>query len=309
MDSFFTSVSESFEKLARDFKQAVDKIGSDYNRSTKVAQRAKTAKSCGIVSERDAGLTSFPEYVCELGERAKVVDISANRIGAIPDDIKHLTKTQKLNLSCNVIAAVPIALCVSLVNLKVLNLSRNKLRAVPTEIGSLTKLEELTLADNKINELPPTVSKLGKLTRLNLARNELEERSELDDQKKEDVSNPKNKISGLAYLGYCPNLQTLTLDGNPNIETLPTELGLCTKLTTLSCDDTKLKTIPNEILTGCVKLCNLSMKGTRVDVNLMRNTPGYDAFDERRVKSRNKQIAGNVLVGGLDDVVGENQKR
>jgi hypothetical protein len=51
------------------------------------------------------------------------------------------------------------------------------------------------------------------------------------------------------------------------------------------------------------------MKGTRVDVNLMRNTPGYDAFDERRVKSRNKQIAGNVLVGGLDDVVGENQKR
>ena len=85
--------------------------------------------------------------------------------------------------------------------------------------------------------------------------------------------------------------------------------GGAPSLLTLSCDDTKLKTIPNEILTGCVKLCNLSMKGTRVDVNLMRNTPGYDAFDERRVKSRNKQIAGNVLVGGLDDVVGENQKR
>ena len=57
-------------------------------------KRAETARKTGIVTERNASLSAFPEYVCELGETAKVVDVSGNTITALPQALARLTRVQ-----------------------------------------------------------------------------------------------------------------------------------------------------------------------------------------------------------------------
>ena len=61
MDAFFAQVQEGFEKLGRDISVAVDKLGSDYNRANGALKRAETARKTGIVTERNASLSAFPE--------------------------------------------------------------------------------------------------------------------------------------------------------------------------------------------------------------------------------------------------------
>jgi Leucine-rich repeat (LRR) protein len=306
MESFFASVTSSFEKLGNDFSQAVDKLGSDYNRSANSERRQETARKTGIVSERNTGLTVFPTYVCDLGDKAKVVDLGGNKINTVPEDIRNLTRVQKLNLAANALTEIPQSLCLGMGNLKVLRLEKNGLLKVPLVIGSLVKLEELWLADNKLTQLPPSVSQLQRLRILNLARNELVEHLSRDDDEK-DVADAKN-FSGVEYLGYCANLTSLTLDGNAGFETLPPSLGGLAKLKTLSCDATSVQSVPKEVFKGCTALTFLSLKRCPVNVNELRLTPGFAEFDARRVQSRNKQIAGNVFSDG-DDLLGDNDNK
>ena len=41
----------------------------------------------------------------------------------------------------------------------------------------------------------------------------------------------------------------------------------------------------------------------------LRAVGGFDAFDARRARSRDKQIACDVLGSGMDDVLGTNEKK
>ena len=121
MDAFFASVAESFDKLGRDIAATFDRVGVDYNRSTSAAQRAETAAKTGIVSEHDAGLSSLPSYVVELGARARVVDVSANAVAALPENLGALVKAHKLNAARNALVSLPESLC-SMASLRVLRL-------------------------------------------------------------------------------------------------------------------------------------------------------------------------------------------
>jgi hypothetical protein len=105
MDAFFAQVQEGFEKLGRDISVAVDKLGSDYNRANGALKRAETARKTGIVTERNARLSAFPEYVCELGEAAKVVDVSENAIASLPRALAGLTRVHRLCASHNALVS------------------------------------------------------------------------------------------------------------------------------------------------------------------------------------------------------------
>ena len=95
MDSIFAQIQEGFEKIGRDISVAVDKLGSDYNRANGALKRAETARKTGIVTERNASLSAFPEYVCELGEAAKVVDVGGNAIATLPQALAGLTRVHR----------------------------------------------------------------------------------------------------------------------------------------------------------------------------------------------------------------------
>ena len=310
MDAFFAQIQEGFEKLGRDISVAVDKLGSDYNRANGLLKRAETARKTGIVTERNASLSAFPEYVCELGEAAKVVDVSGNAIAALPQALAGLTRVHRLCASHNAIVALPPGLCVGWgTSLKVLRLERNKLASLPPDLGELARLEELWLSDNEIASLPASIAKLGKLRRLRLARNRLR----FDETPRARAANPGPETdadTSLRFLGSCAAVRELVLDGNPGITRVPTAFGALTKLETLSLDDTRVRVVPHELFEGCAALKSLSLKNAPVaeDAAALRATRGFVAFDARRARSRDKQIAGNVLLSGMDEIAGMNPK-
>ena len=315
MDAFFAQVQEGFEKLGRDISVAVDKLGSDYNRANGALKRAETARKTGIVTERNARLSAFPEYVCELGEAAKVVDVSENAIASLPRALAGLTRVHRLCASHNALVALPQDLCGGWVSLKVLRLERNKLASLPPDLGELARLEELWLSDNQIESLPSSVAKLKRLRTVRLARNRLRFDDVDDDADDDDDGDDENKKKrSLRFLGACADARELVLDGNPGIARVPASFGALAKLETLSLDDTFVATVPAAVFEGCVSLKRLSLKKTRLarDENAaakLRAVAGFDAFDARRARSRDKQIACDVLGSGMDDVLGTNETK
>jgi hypothetical protein len=320
MDAFFAQVQEGFEKLGRDISVAVDKLGSDYNRANGALKRAETARKTGIVTERNARLSAFPEYVCELGEAAKVVDVSENAIASLPRALAGLTRVHRLCASHNALTALPQGLCGRWVSLKVLRLERNKLASLPPDLGELARLEELWLSDNQIESLPASVAKLKRLRTVRLARNRLrfDDDDDADDDDvdadDDDDDDEKKKKRSLRFLGACADARELVLDGNPGIARVPASFGALAKLETLSLDDTRVATVPAAVFEGCVSLKRLSLKKTRIarDENAaakLRAVAGFDAFDARRARSRDKQIACDVLGSGMDDVLGTNETK
>lgn len=304
MDAIFAQIQEGFEKIGRDISVAVDKLGSDYNRANGALKRAETARKTGIVTERNASLSAFPEYVCELGETAKVVDVSGNTITALPQALARLTRVHRLCASHNALFAVPPGLCAGWVSLKVLRLEGNKLASLPPDLGELARLEELWLSDNEIVSLPASVAKLVRLRRLRLARNRL--RFDRD-----ETSSASDENTSLRFLGSCAAARELALDGNPGIARVPSSFGALANLETLSLDDTRVAVVPAEVFEGCVALTRLSLRNTPAAENAaaLRAVRGFAAFDARRARSRDKQIAGNVLVSGMDDIAGTNVSR
>ena len=304
MDAIFAQIQEGFEKIGRDISVAVDKLGSDYNRANGALKRAETARKTGIVTERNASLSAFPEYVCELGETAKVVDVSGNTITALPQALARLTRVHRLCASHNALFAVPPGLCAGWVSLKVLRLEGNKLASLPPDLGELARLDELWLSDNEIVSLPASVAKLVRLRRLRLARNRL--RFDGD-----ETSSASDENTSLRFLGSCAAARELALDGNPGIARVPSSFGALANLETLSLDDTRVAVVPSEVFEGCVALTRLSLRNTPAAENAaaLRAVRGFAAFDARRARSRDKQIAGNVLVSGMDDIVGTNVSR
>lgn len=292
MDAFFASVAESFDKLGRDIAATFDRVGVDYNRSTSAAQRAETAAKTGIVSEHDAGLSSLPSYVVELGARARVVDVSSNAIAALPENLGALVKAHKLNAARNALLSLPPSVC-SMASLRVLRLEGNRLESLPARLGDLARLEELSLADNRIAALPTSVAALRKLSRLDLSRNRLATFSDDDGA----------DASGLAHLAGCASLTEIRLDGNVNVTRLPAGWGGLNRLRMLSCDGAGVREVPGRLLAGCEALDALSLRGCPIDVEAFKATDGYDAFEARRRKFRDKQIESGVMLGpgGLDD--------
>lgn len=307
MDAIFAQIQEGFEKIGRDISVAVDKLGSDYNRANGALKRAETARKTGIVTERNARLSAFPEYVCELGETAKVVDVSGNTITALPQALARLTRVHRLCASHNALFAVPPGLCAGWVSLKVLRLEGNKLASLPPDLGELARLEELWLSDNEIVSLPASVAKLVRLRRLRLARNRLR----FDPDEKSPATDDESESTSLRFLGSCAAARELALDGNPGIARVPSSFGALANLETLSLDDTRVAVVPAEVFEGCVALTRLSLRNTPAaeDAAALRAVRGFAAFDARRVRSRDKQIAGNVLVSGMDDIVGTNPRK
>jgi Leucine-rich repeat (LRR) protein len=105
-----------------------------------------------IVDLSNQGLTSLPKYILERTD-IEELDISGNNMtGALPAEIRHLSRLRVLNASNNQFTGVPAEVG-QLRNLQVLDYSNNQLTGLPYELGNLKSLKVLDLSGNDYSEL------------------------------------------------------------------------------------------------------------------------------------------------------------
>jgi Leucine-rich repeat (LRR) protein len=181
----------------------------------------------------DLGSNGMEGIPTEMGllTRLKVLDLAFNELAVLPTELQGLTQLQRLDISHNQLASLPKGI-ERWSNLGTLCAMWNKLSSLPTEIGMLKALNTLDVSSNQLASLPTEVGQLASLKTLHCTWNQL-------------TSIPTD-IGQLSS-----TLERLHLGSNPlltNTRTsIPSELGLLTKLERLGLDRSKVASIPSEI--------------------------------------------------------------
>jgi hypothetical protein len=137
---------------------------------------------------RRCGLDEFPREIFELADTLTMLDLSGNRLRALPEDLPRLLALRILFCSDNAFETLPAALgqCAHLdivgfkanaiehvpaealpSGLRWLILSDNRIAALPETLGACRRLQKLALAGNRLTALP---AGLGRCERLELVR-------------------------------------------------------------------------------------------------------------------------------------------
>ncbi len=177
-----------------------------------------------------------------------LLDLSGNKLTALPKEIGELKKLQKLELSQNQLTALPKEIA-ELKNLQDLNLQNNQLTELPKEIAELKNLQRLYLGSNQLTVLPKEISELKNLKTLDLNDNKLtsipKEIAELKNLLEFYLT--LNQLTALPKeIAELKNLQALALGGN-QLMTLPKEIVELKNLQTLYLYDNQLTALPKEI--------------------------------------------------------------
>ena len=141
-----------------------------------------------------AGLTEFPTEIFTLADSLEILNLSGNRLAALPADLARLHRLEVLFCSDNQFTALPEVLgqCPRLhmvgfkankirtvlaaalpLSLRWLILTDNELTSLPPEIGQCQHLQKLMLAGNRLAALPATLAHCTRLELLRIAANQL----------------------------------------------------------------------------------------------------------------------------------------
>jgi hypothetical protein len=110
--------------------------------------------------------------LCETEQNVLSLDLSKNRLAALPREISLLQSVTWLSLSSNNLRSIPASIG-ELTALKKLVLSGNMVSLLPPTFGRLNSLKELDLSSNRLLSLPLEIGMLSALVELNLAHNKL----------------------------------------------------------------------------------------------------------------------------------------
>lgn len=156
-------------------------------RTGKLTDRKELHLSCG--------LEEFPREILDLSETLEVLDLSGNRLDALPDDFHRLRKLRIVFFSDNLFEIVPrvLAQCPDLemvgfkscriksidahalpAKLRWLILTDNRLEMLPESIGNHPRLQKLMLAGNRLRSLPPQLRDCTNLELVRISANRLD---------------------------------------------------------------------------------------------------------------------------------------
>lgn len=174
------------------------------------------------------GAGQLPSSFADAFARLRYIDLSRNRLVALPPEIGRLAALESLRLHDNQLVRLPPELG-NLQLLRQLSLGANRLRELPPETARLTRLCYLDLHGNQLRELPPGFSQLsGSLSYLLLHDNQLD------------------LVTCGHYMGAMQNLTILTLQGNL-LPSVPDAIWRLPKLTVLALDDNAITSVPDAI--------------------------------------------------------------
>ena len=144
---------------------------------------------------RGADLAELPPEVFTLADTLEHLDLSNNRLAALPDDLPRLRRLRVLFASNNRFTTLPAALgrCASLdlvgfksnaiedvpedalpATLRWLILTDNRVAAMPESLGRCPGMQKLMLAGNRLAALPSSIGDCTKLELLRIAANRFE---------------------------------------------------------------------------------------------------------------------------------------
>lgn len=162
------------------------------------------------------GLETFPEEIFDLADSLEILDLSGNRLGALPDDLPRLEKLQIVFCSDNQFTRLPEVLG-QCPRLSMIGFKANAIEQVPATALPAT-LRWLTLTDNRIGRLPDDIGRCAALQKLMLAGNRLRElpASLADCRRLELLRIAANRLDALPDgLLALPRLAWLAYAGNP----------------------------------------------------------------------------------------------
>ena len=144
---------------------------------------------------RHCGLEEFPREIFALADTLTMLDLSGNRLRALPDDLPRLHRLRILFCSNNPFETLPAVLgrCKSLdiigfkanaishvpadalpAVLRWLILSDNRIAQLPETLGRCHRLQKLALAGNRLATLPASIARCERLELLRLSANRFE---------------------------------------------------------------------------------------------------------------------------------------
>jgi len=140
---------------------------------------------------RNFDLEEFPPEIFELADTLQSLDLSGNRLRALPDDLPRLRELRTLFCSNNPFTALPAVLgrCE---RLDLVGFKANAIEHVPAE-SLPERLRWLILSDNRVESLPATLGQRPLLQKLALAG---------------------NRLSALPDLARCERLELVRLSAN-----------------------------------------------------------------------------------------------
>ena len=120
---------------------------------------------------RRCALDEFPREIFALADTLTMLDLSGNRLRALPDDLARLRALRTLFCSNNLFETLPAVLG-SCPELDLVGFKANAIAQVPVEALS-AKLRWLILSDNRVAAMPETLGDCRGLRKLALAGNRL----------------------------------------------------------------------------------------------------------------------------------------
>ncbi|XP_039274110.2 uncharacterized protein LOC120348063 isoform X2 [Styela clava] len=154
----------------------------------------------------------FPKTLCCRLKNLSVLNLSRNKIPAIPRSITELKNLEDLDLSHNLITEIPQEIG-KLQKLSLLHLNFNFILELPEEICDCKHLKIFNVMSNQIAKLPKQLHNLTSLIEFDLS---------------------KNKLSGTleCSVGKLSALEWLDISHNQILE-LPSEIGNLVQLRSL----------------------------------------------------------------------------
>lgn len=140
------------------------------NNGSEPASSTASTKSTGTsLDYSNRGLSEFPKSILSNTSLTSL-NLSHNSLtGALPAEIKNLTRLQNLDVSFNNMTGVPAEIG-QMKSLQVLNYSNNQLSGLPMELGNLTQLRTLDLSGNPNLSQQDLSQIAAKLTNTNIIR-------------------------------------------------------------------------------------------------------------------------------------------